>query len=649
MVLETVWSTGTALTGLAPVKEWAAGLRARAAGRLALPVNHTLVRTIRTGHLTAIDKITRRHADLLLDLPKQAGNADEAAFNLLRDDTDFAAVTEAEVQHVLDEMVHPSAIEGYAEAAATNRRQAETRALAELEAHAGFPEPPLYRRLFIGEAAPGWFETFGLFVNEQIKSNEAFRSIFLAAELVDVKRLIVAMDARIAAALMRGVHRLERVETKIDAVKDETSLIKSMLEQVLATLRTNESERAALLEQIESLRATQRLSAETTAGFLRDIGAKDVAPSDYPATMARMAERFRDLLAEAERRTNLPAALEDARLRAAEAIRRGDLDVADSLLRRIELRLAEQRHEQQEAFQQSCRDEASLKVERAGIAMTRLRYREAATLHEDSASLLAFDTEAAWRALMAAADALYDQGREFGDNAALAEAIATYRRAAGPARRDRVPLDWAKTQNNLGNALRRLGERERGTERLEEAVAAYRLALEEHTRDRVPLDWAGTQNNLGLTFWRLGERESGTARLEEAVAAYRLALEERTRDRVPLDWATTQNNLGTALALLGARERGTARLEEAMVAYRLVLEERTRARVPFLWAQTKENLALTEDSLGEREASRERWSAALHHVEDALEEYRRAGASYFIDKATVLRDHLLARLAASPD
>ena len=54
------------------------------------------------------------------------------------------------------------------------------------------------------------------------------------------------------------------------------------------------------------------------------------------------------------------------------------------------------------------------------------------------------------------------------------------------------------------------------------------------TRERVPLDWAKTQNNLGTALWTLGARESGTARLEEAVAAYRAALEERTRERVPL-------------------------------------------------------------------------------------------------------------------
>lgn len=106
-------------------------------------------------------------------------------------------------------------------------------------------------------------------------------------------------------------------------------------------------------------------------------------------------------------------------------------------------------------------------------------------------------------------------------------------------------------QDDLGNALQRLGERESGTARLQEAVAAYRAALTERTRERAPLDWAMTQNNLGNALQALGGRESGTTRLEEAVAGYRAALTERTRERAPLDWAMTQNNLGNALLRLG--------------------------------------------------------------------------------------------------
>ncbi len=84
---------------------------------------------------------------------------------------------------------------------------------------------------------------------------------------------------------------------------------------------------------------------------------------------------------------------------------------------------------------------------------------------------------------------------------------------------------WRALQlSYLGIALERLGEREGGTGKLEEAVAACREALKENTRDRVPLDWARTQMDLGYALERLGERESGTGKLEEAVAAFREAL-----------------------------------------------------------------------------------------------------------------------------
>jgi tetratricopeptide (TPR) repeat protein len=165
--------------------------------------------------------------------------------------------------------------------------------------------------------------------------------------------------------------------------------------------------------------------------------------------------------------------------------------------------------------------------------------------------------------------ALFVIGEQGGDRNALADAAKAFHAALAIRTRDRVPLDWAATQENLGNALRVLGERESGTAHLEEAVTAYRAALAEWTCDQAPLDWAGTQMNLGTALETLGERESGTANLEEAVMALRAALAEWTRDRVPLGWAMAQNNLGNALRVLGERERGTAHLEEAVKTLRL--------------------------------------------------------------------------------
>ncbi|MBL8437542.1 MAG: tetratricopeptide repeat protein [Zoogloeaceae bacterium] len=137
-----------------------------------------------------------------------------------------------------------------------------------------------------------------------------------------------------------------------------------------------------------------------------------------------------------------------------------------------------------------------------------------------------------WRKELKRAYVWYTNGDQLGKNDDLRRAIRIYREVALPlAPRERVPRDWAATQNNLGTALQALGERESGTARLEQAVQAYRAALQEFTHAGAPLDWATTQNNLGNALWTLGEREPGTERLEEAVEAYRTAQEEFTQDR----------------------------------------------------------------------------------------------------------------------
>ena len=64
----------------------------------------------------------------------------------------------------------------------------------------------------------------------------------------------------------------------------------------------------------------------------------------------------------------------------------------------------------------------------------------------------------------------------------------------------------AQVQFILAGSLLTFGEQVGNNEPLEEAVAAYREALTEYTRERVPLQWAMTQNNLGNALRTLGER-----------------------------------------------------------------------------------------------------------------------------------------------
>jgi tetratricopeptide (TPR) repeat protein len=221
-------------------------------------------------------------------------------------------------------------------------------------------------------------------------------------------------------------------------------------------------------------------------------------------------------------------------------------------------------------------------------------------------------------------NALQTVGEREGSSARLAEAVAAFRAALEVYTRAAMPAQWATTQNNLCLALLTLGEREGNPARLKEAVAACSAALEVHTPEAMPVEWAMTQNNLGIALQALGEREGSPTRLTEAVAAFRAALEVRTRKAMPADWAAIQHNLGAALQTLGEREGNQTRLAEAVAAYRAALEVRTRAAVPADWAATQNNLATALQALGEREGSIERLNEAIAAFRAALEVRTRA-------------------------
>jgi hypothetical protein len=65
-----------------------------------------------------------------------------------------------------------------------------------------------------------------------------------------------------------------------------------------------------------------------------------------------------------------------------------------------------------------------------------------------------------------------------------------------------------------------------------------------------------TQNNLGNALRSLGERESGTARLEEAVAAFRVALDTFVEAGADHFASVAKQTLSCALKLLDERSRG---------------------------------------------------------------------------------------------
>ncbi len=312
--------------------------------------------------------------------------------------------------------------------------------------------------------------------------------------------------------------------------------------------------------KIEELEEKLGVGERAVRAFFRVLDEAAVPLEQRQARLVAIAEDYKRALANAEPAEGDTPQVAELKAKARDALEAGDFDDADAFLAQVQA--AEDAEIDRRRLQA-----AITCAQRGDLAMTRLRYRDAARQFADAAARVPADQPAkALLCLVAEAEALYRQGDEFGDNDALAGAISRCRQLLDRRPRDVVPLDWATTQTKLGSALLRLGEREGDATYLTQAVEAFRASLVEGTRDREPLQWATTQNNLAVALKTLGEREGNRARLEEAIEACRAALCERTRERVPLDWAMTQDNLGSTLGALGRLESGTAHLEGAVEA-----------------------------------------------------------------------------------
>ena len=88
-----------------------------------------------------------------------------------------------------------------------------------------------------------------------------------------------------------------------------------------------------------------------------------------------------------------------------------------------------------------------------------------------------------------------------------------------------------------------------GTVKLEKAefmkiaIAAYEEALEVYTRDRYPMDYGGTQNNLGAAYSILAEVEAKAENCRRAIGSYEEALKVFTESEYPEIFSFVERNL----------------------------------------------------------------------------------------------------------
>ena len=336
------------------------------------------------------------------------------------------------------------------------RATVEAAVLAEIRLRTlveGEDVPPLFLAAFEGTNFPeGWFDLFVRDAASKIKAGDDFERIWNAEQLALVKAIAQAQTE----ILDRIDRRTERTEA---AVASNTS----MLEKLLALAEANGANQRAV---------AQGIPEAAVRAIIERLGGEGIGPEDLLPWLDNWIEAAR---VELGRRSNEGEAFEAARREAERRFRAGRINDASAAFME---ELA--REERLEAERQDERKRQRLRLLEEAIRFDELAFDAPAVVPKlrmmaTIEGVAGADALGAW--LHEKAAAFYERGLDKGNNAALAVAITIYHTALQERTRERVPLQWAMTQNNLGNALQRLGNRESGTGRLEEAVAAFDACL----------------------------------------------------------------------------------------------------------------------------------------------------------------------------
>jgi tetratricopeptide (TPR) repeat protein len=604
------WLAGTmagALTGGTTdraFKSAVRGVRDRLAGIRGVPENHDIAHAVRLAQLQALERVIRDYRargrpewktephtrpDLFFDralafTARAIGRSQSFALE------QNLEVTE-QLTSTVDGVLAPPAHDGPAlERSAAVGSLAEDAVLDELRrALDGVVCPEGFESQFRrgADRYPRFLDLFAAYIGEQIKSNDRFRAIFttgqrsrldgLAMETADLVR---GIDARFGSALAR-------IESAIDSHG-------AMLAEILAKVSADKGVPAAPLRAV-----------------LERMGEGDVPVEDIATRLAAKAEEYLALREQwakvAETRSDLAAVRQEAFAK----LEKGELEGARALISSARERL-------RDARKVAARDEATLLADEAQVDMLALRYRDAAVKYGEAEALVAFDPDAVSKCRARRANALLMQGEEFGDNAALVEALVPLRALVDETPREQDPRQWAKHLLDVGYGLAALGRRERGSARLEEAVGIYRSTLEELSRDEEPDFWAAAQNNLASALVVLAERSADPDLLEEAIIALRAALEVRSRDQSPAEWGDAHQNLGNALITLGERRNDVTLIEEGMRAFEEAVHSRSRELQPLRWTAAMNGLAAARAVLGARRSDPELLAASAEAYREAL-------------------------------
>lgn len=200
----------------------------------------------------------------------------------------------------------------------------------------------------------------------------------------------------------------------------------------------------------------------------------------------------------------------------------------------------------------------------------------------------------------------------------LESAKETFEAALTKEMQQQSPLDWATTQNSLGNILAALGQHNKKADFYQAAMACFNNALEVYKQDANPLEWAATQYNLGTVKQALGRQESDSKLLKKSIDAYTDALLVWSRKETPEEWSSAMHQLGVTFHTYGCLLKGNRTLQKSVIAFKNALAELDADDYALELAATHNNRGAVLHNLAESEDNAERMEEAIRSYETAL-------------------------------
>ena len=172
----------------------------------------------------------------------------------------------------------------------------------------------------------------------------------------------------------------------------------------------------------------------------------------------------------------------------------------------------------------------------------------------------------------------------------LIQSIQAYQEALRIFNPEHFPMDYARTQNNLGAVYGLLSKTKDIAENSYKAIQTFQKSLQVYTSKDFPINYAMTQYNLGTVYSILADTKDTAENCDKAIQAFQEALKVYIIEDFPMDYAKTQYNLGNTYYTLAEVKDKVDNCNKAIQANQEILKAYPKEEFPEIYLKIEERI-----------------------------------------------------------